>query len=83
MHRADRGVVGLHEGVAGAGNVQRRVVQEDAQQGAGQGGLAGAKGTLQEDGIARAEVGGDAGGEGFGGGEVGKVEGERHGITVA
>lgn len=47
VHSAKWGVVGLHKGIAWAGDVQRRVMQEGTQESAGQGGLAGAKRALQ------------------------------------
>ena len=45
---------------------------ERAEEGAGQGTLAGTEGAFEENGIAGPKEGGEAGGEGLGGGEVGE-----------
>ncbi len=75
VHRAGWRVVALDQGEAGAGDFERRVVCDGAKEGAGEGGLAGAEGAFQQDGVAGMGEGGEAGGETFRGGEVG--EGER------
>ena len=69
-------VVFLDQGVGGAGHLKRRVGGDGADQGAGEHGLAGAERAVEQDCVARADDGGDAGAEGLGCFRVGEAKAE-------
>ena len=79
VHRTERGLVALHQGEGGAGHLQRRVAGRGAQEGAGEGRLAGTERAFQQDDVALARQRRHGGGEvlGRGRGLAGRSGGRR------
>ncbi len=72
-------IVSLHQGEGWAGDFERRVGGAGANEGAGEGGFAGAKRAVQEQDIAGTGARGETRGERLGGGFIGGEEKRLHG----
>lgn len=68
--------ISLHQGKAGAGDVQHGITGQGPQEGAREGGFSGAEFTLQQNRVPHADQRGHPRGEAFRGGKVGEGEGK-------
>ena len=78
--RQPAAAIGLDQGEGGGRHFERRIVGDRANQGAGEGRLAGAEAPRQQDRVARPQAGGDILGKGGGRGFVGEVDEQLVGI---